>query len=160
NGDLVTSAWNGAIAVFSPDGVEKHRFMHGARVWLVVASPDGRQLATCGDDGTVKLWTIDSGAMRVIDKHAVAAPSAAFSPDSKTLVTSALDAELRVFDLASDAPPRVFRGHVSDPVSLTWSADGKTIYSAGGEGDVRSWSVATGESTVFRGHEGYVRTIA
>jgi eukaryotic-like serine/threonine-protein kinase len=162
NGDLVTSAWNGAIAIFSPDGVEKGRFDHGKRVWLVAASPDGRQLASCGEDGEVKLWTLATGAMRVLDKHAVDAIGAAFSPDGKLIATSAQDFEIRIFDLTTNAPPKVLKGHTGDPNALTWSADGKTLYSAGGDndGDVRVWNVATGQSTVLGGHVGQVRTIA
>ena len=160
DGSVATSSWDGAISIVGPDGRER-KLVHGSQiVWNIAASPDGKRLASASADGVVKLWDLSSGQARVLDKRGGEADDVAFSPDGRLVATSGDDFEIRVFDLTSNDPPRVLRGHTGDPLSLTFSADSRTLYSAGGEGVVRSWNLATGASQTFTGHDGQVRTIA
>jgi WD40 repeat protein len=158
-GRFAAASWDGGIAVFGPTGELLRRLDHGAEVNGLAASPDGAQLASTGNDGTVRIWNLATGEGRLVERRTGAAFDAAFSPDGRALVTSGEDPALHVLDLAAGGAPRSLRGHTEVARALTFGRDG-TLYSAGGDGVVRAWNLATGESRAYTGHEGRVRALA
>jgi len=64
-------------------------------IWAVALSRDGNRLATCGPDGTVRMWDVHSGTELWVSKHD--AGELRFSIDDKRLVGRRAD-ELRVWD--------------------------------------------------------------
>jgi WD40 repeat protein len=167
-GRFAAASWDGGIAVFGPAGEVLRRFDHGAEINALAASPDGTRLATTAVDGTVRLWSVETGdegrpdrrADRLVERRTGAAIDAAFSPDGRTLVTSGDDLALHVIDLVAGGAPRSLLGHTDAARALTFSRDGRTLYSAGGDGVVRAWDLATGASRAYAGHDGRVRTLA
>ncbi|HEX3483272.1 MAG TPA: protein kinase [Kofleriaceae bacterium] len=158
-GRFATASWDGGIAVFGPTGELVRRLDHGAEVNGLAASPDGTQLASTGNDGTVRIWNLATGESRLVERRTGAAFDAAFSPDGRALVTSGDDPALHVLDLVAGGAPRSLRGPTDVARALTFGRDG-TLYSAGAEGVVRAWNLATGESRAYTGHEGRVRALA
>jgi WD40 repeat protein len=161
---FTTSSWDGSITVFGPDSSELLHFDHGAEINTLTASRDGTYLATTGTDGATRLWSVSSGAGRLLEQRSSETNDVGFSPDGRVLVSSGADFELHVFDLTGRAAPRIFTGHTGVARSLTFSRDGHTLYSAGGDGTVRVWSLDPGtpESPIrtLHGPEGGTRTIA
>jgi WD40 repeat protein len=71
--------------------------------------------------------------------------AAVVAPDGRTLITSAHDGTLRVWDLGGPQPrPRVTFSAVADPTSLIFTPDGKRLVSGNGDHTLRVWDV-TGE---------------
>src|SRR5690606_9865000 len=78
----------------------------------MVLRRDGRRLATCSDDGTVKVWDPPDGRLRYTLRGETGfLASAVFSPDGKGLLVSCSDGTAMLCDVESGRPLRTFSGH-------------------------------------------------
>jgi WD40 repeat protein len=71
---------------------------------LAVSRPDGKRLATAGEDHTVKLWDLETGQeVLTLRGHGARVWSVAFSPDGQQLVSSSQDGTVRIWDASATA---------------------------------------------------------
>jgi WD40 repeat protein len=75
--------------------------------------------------------------------------SVVFSPDGRTVATTADDGSVALWAVATGAERESFLGHASGAASGAFSPDGQTLYSAGQDGTVIVWDVA-GERRLVR----------
>lgn len=137
---------------------------HGTGVLSASYSPDGSQLATIGEDGTVIVWDPTDGKeiLRLPGttepKDYVTPKRLAYSADGKLLVSC--DANLvKVYDPATGSLIKTLEGHEKDVVSIAVSADGKTIASGGIDGSLILWDVSGGSPRRLEGHSKPVEAI-
>jgi hypothetical protein len=127
---------------------------HHDRVAAVAVCPDGRHAFSGAFDGTLRLWDLQTGRLRLSfagDRRRVQA--VAVTPDGRCGITNSVGGALRLWDLQTGQLIRNFGDHRSTAAPVAISPDGRHILSASNDGTVDLWELASGKlCCTFPGH--------
>jgi WD40 repeat protein len=109
-------------------------------------APDGKTLASGGATGDVKLWNVASGELkRTFPAHPMLR-AIAYTPDGKTIVTSASDDgtsnEVKLWNAETATLVRTIK-HATTVNQIAFTPDGKRMATAQAGGNLLLWDTAT-----------------
>jgi WD40 repeat protein len=143
----------------------------------ITFSPDGRQIASIGIDGTIRLWDVATGqpirtlrrpgewlcatAYFIVHRAAEWLYDVAYDPKGELLASGGMDREVTLWNVASGQEVQKLRGHQGDVRSVAFSPDGSRVATGSDDGTARVWNVATGQVLLsLEGHGDAVRQVA
>ncbi|XP_052156099.1 guanine nucleotide-binding protein subunit beta-like protein B [Oryza glaberrima] len=147
---IVSGSWDRSVKVWNLTNCKLRTKLegHNGYVNAVAVSPDGSLCASGGKDGTTLLWDLTEGKMLYkLDAGAII-HSLCFSPNRYWLCAATEDS-VKIWDLESklvmqDLKPEVqaFKSQMLYCTSLSWSADGSTLFAGYTDGTIRVWKVS------------------
>jgi WD40 repeat protein len=132
-----------------PDGAIARRgvlrFQHGNEIASLAFSPNGKMLASAGDDPSVRLWDLATGKeLHRLERRGQAPELVAFSHSGDMLASASRDG-ISLWDLRQNIQLWSFTGHRLWITSVVFTPSDEKIISAGCDGTIRVWDVASGK---------------
>ncbi|NEQ49413.1 MAG: TIR domain-containing protein [Leptolyngbya sp. SIO3F4] len=116
---------------------------------------NGTQVMTHVDDGTARVWDLNSGDFTPLEGHEGQILHASFNANGTQVVTASADDTARVWDLNSgDFTP--LKGHEGGVNHASFNADGTQVVTASADDTARVWDLNSGDFTPLEGHEAAV----
>ena len=164
------------------------RLAHEKDINAIALHPQSHLFATASQDRTIKIWSVSEGeAQGILRGHKRGVWTVAFAPSSlesfaagqgstvsgrNLILTGSGDKTVKLWSLADYTCLRTFEGHTNSVLKVLWlpaealdargrSDQGLNVASAGGDGLVKIWSLASGEcATTLDNHSDRVWTLA
>jgi WD40 repeat protein/DNA-binding SARP family transcriptional activator len=148
DGRLVV-ATDGAVSTWDVSTMKELGMTRGprldSRTTATALSPDGRTLAYGLTDGSVRFFTVATGAtVSGIGAHDAVVRRVVFSPDSRLAVSTGDDRIAIVWNPATGRPLQRLTGHGGRVLDAAFDRQGTTLYTVSLDGTVLQWDLGAG----------------
>jgi WD40 repeat protein len=129
-------------------------------VWSVSFDPSGKTVAMGVEDGSVRLWDLESTSIKAtFPAHRGTVWVAQFSPDGELFASAGDDSLIKLW---KPMQPEAFRTleHSNAIRSVAFGHDGKTLFAGVRDGHLRVWPLDGTEPLAEAQHQGSVYTVA
>ncbi len=144
DGETLLIADSAGIHLFALSDESASRDLSGrlGGAFAAAVSPDGRMVATGGQDGVARLWEIASGKeRRALYGDTASVRAAAFSSDGTLLATGSNNGFIRLWDVASGHRLHSFGGHRGPVLALAFAEHDTALLTASADGTALVWDL-------------------
>uniref|UniRef100_H3D3G2 Transcription initiation factor TFIID subunit 5 n=1 Tax=Tetraodon nigroviridis TaxID=99883 RepID=H3D3G2_TETNG len=134
---------------------------HSGPVYGISFSPDRNYLLSSSEDGTVRLWSLQTFTCLVGYKgHNYPVWDVSFSPHGYYFVSGGHDRVARLWATDHYQPLRIFSGHLADVTCTRFHPNSNYVATGSSDRTIRLWDVLTGNCVrIFTGHKGPIHTL-
>jgi len=139
------------ITGFDLEGIEKFTFNdQGRAVHSLCFAADGKTAATGAANGSVRVWDLDKrapipGGDWFFYDEKVSVADLAITPDSKKIIVTSEQGDIKIADIAKRAISKTLKGHPGRIQAVVVSADGKRFATLDAENTIKIWDTERGE---------------
>jgi WD40 repeat protein len=135
---------------------------HDNWVRAVAITRDGEKIVSASEDGTLKIWNLNSGiAIKTIKAHDNYVTAVALTPDGKRAISASFDQTLKVWDIETGQALFTLIGHTKILKAVAITPDGKQVISGAIDGTLKIWDLNSGkEIKTLTGHSKPINAIA
>jgi WD40 repeat protein len=138
---------------------------HNSRVLNICWNRDGRRIASGDDEGTTRVWDVDSGkTILVIETGFTQVIAVIYSPDTTMIATGGINGKeeyLKIWNAKTGKLVANLEEHTWTVLCLAWTADGEKLISGSDDNSIRTWNTTTWQQiAVWTGQPGSVYGIA
>lgn len=146
-----------------PPGVKLVRTLRGHTDYIshIELSPNGRMIASSSQDGTIRLWDVETGkCLNTLKGHKKGVWSVAFDPTGSILASGGSDKTVKLWETNSGRLFHILKGHTSSVNSVTFDPTGSILASGSSDETVKLWETNSGKLLqTLRGHAGSVHIV-
>ena len=116
----------------------------------VAWSPNGKRIASTGNDNAVQIWdAVDGGHVYIYRRHVsqgnyYGGNAVVWSPNGKRIASAGNDTTVQVWDAADGGHVYIYRGHTGIVNTVAWSPNGMRIASTANDNTVQVWDAVNG----------------
>ncbi|XP_037920201.1 probable cytosolic iron-sulfur protein assembly protein Ciao1 [Hermetia illucens] len=143
---------------------------HKGRIWSGAWHPRGNAFATCGEDKTIRIWSMDGSEWItktiLSDGHTRTIREVAWSPCGQYLASASFDATTAIWSKTSGEFEcnATLEGHENEVKSVSWSRTGSLLATCSRDKSVWIWEVAGDDefecAAVLNAHTQDVKKVA
>ncbi|MEM9540336.1 MAG: WD40 repeat domain-containing protein [Cyanobacteria bacterium P01_E01_bin.42] len=134
-----------AIEIWEQGELQRSLYGHQLDITAIAIDPQGKMLATGSEDGSIRLWQIATGKTMgtfsthlIFGSHTRAVAHLSFSTDGNTLISTAQDATLKLWDLQTRDRPYTLK--TFSPRALL-SPVGLILAAISWQGKIQLWDI-------------------
>jgi WD40 repeat protein len=130
---------------------------HEAGVNGCVVTPDGRHVVSASDDGSLKVWELETGrVVATLEGHGAGVNGCVVTPDGRHVVSVSWN-KTKVWELETGREVAELEGHEAFVQGCAVTPDGRRVVSASEDGTLTVWAWETGREVVtLKGHKASV----
>jgi len=163
DGNLIVTASGPLIKIWKNDGtLIKTLAGHNEKVNKALVTPDGKEIISCSDDGTIKIWSI-SGALIKTLGHGSCVEALAMSSDGNLIVSGSVDYSIEDYSIKlwnrGGELLNTLTGHTNIITSVAVNPMNNMIYSGSWDNTLKIWNKQGKLLKTIKDNPGWVKSI-
>ena len=139
-------------------------YQHGAALNVVAINPENSRALAGADNGIMLEYDLQTMVLLdnfVNSNNMASISTVAYHPESTIAVSGDIAAGLTSWDLTSGSIIRTYQGHDENVTAITFSDNGRTMFTSSWDNSIREWDVASGRIVQeFYGHNGGINALS